>query len=244
MKKKIKKNKVKLKNNQQSHMEKVRKFLNSLKKYSPIYLLISFVVLLFILTSVFSILWIIYPIEKIFFEKLMTMFGLITALVSSLIALIIPFQMKTIKKKEEKHEEKKILERIIQITDEIINYDIKNEKKQFSIFSGIDYIKQNKILLHKLNISLRANSTKGSDRMNLPIPPREIYDIIVYDNLTIRITIIATLKGKTFYKIENIAFYDSKENKAIDKIQAKNIFKNYYPIINKTEISLFPQSLL
>ena len=241
---KIKKNKAKVKNNQQSHMEKVRKSSNNLKKYSLIYLLISFVFLFFILTSVFSILWIIYPIEKIFFEKLMTMFGLITALVSGLIALIIPFQMNKIEKQEKKQEEKKILERIIQITDEIFDYNIKNEKKQSSIFSGIDYIKQNKILLHKLNISLRENSTKAVGGTNLPIPPREIYDIIVYDNLTIRITIIATLKGKTFYEIEKIAFYDSKEKKAIDKIQAKNIFKNYYPIINKTEISLFPQSPL
>ncbi|KKL53550.1 hypothetical protein LCGC14_2274340, partial [marine sediment metagenome] len=65
------------------------------------------------------------------------------------------------------------------------------------------------------------------DGLNIPIPPREIYDIIVYDNLTIRITIIATLKGKNFYEIKKIEFYDNKENKVIDKIQAKNIFKNY-----------------
>ena len=221
------KNKLNVKNNQQIHKEKVRKFLNNLKKYSLIYLMISFVVLLFILTLVFAVLWIICPNEEKFFEKLMTMFGLITAIVSSLIALIIPFQMNKIKKQQKKQEKKKILKKIIQIAYEIIDYDITYEKKQSSIFSGIDYIKQNKILLHNLNISLRENSTKGNDRTNILILPREIYDIIVYDILTIRITIIATLKGKNFYEIKKIEFYDNKENKVIDKDQAKNILKSY-----------------
>ena len=53
------------------------------------------------------------------------------------------------------------------------------------------------------------------------IPPQEIYDIIVYDNFTIRITIITTPRGNNFYKKENLEFYNNEDNKVIDGIPVK-----------------------
>ena len=178
----------------------------NLRQYGLIYLLIFFVIILILVTIAFSIFWV-----KSAFDTLQ----IIAGLVSGLIALIIPFQMNKIKKQEKKIEKRQILERIIQIINEFVRYNKNTNKNQSSIFSGIDYIKHNNKLLHHINISLRANNTEGIRGINPPIPPREIYDIIINDKLTIRVTIIATLKGQNFYEIEKIDFYDYNENKII-----------------------------
>ena len=57
-------------------------------------------------------------------------------------------------------------------------------------------------------------------------PPREIYDILINDKLTIRVNIIATLNGNNFYEIERIDFYDYNENKIIEKSEAIKILNS------------------
>lgn len=151
------------------------------------------------------------------------MFGLVTGLVSGLIALTIPFQMNKIKKLEKEEDTNRIIERINKFIKVFISYNGNFKEEQSSVFSGIDFIKHNKKLLYKLNISLRANSTKGVPGTNPPIPPREIYDFIIHDRLAIRITINATLEGRNFYKINRIDFYDYKENQAIERSRASEI---------------------
>ena len=200
--------------------------IKKLKLYTLIYLLISLAIILIITAIVGPIYW-----NKSIFDVLPTIAGLI----SGIIALTIPFQMTKIKKEEERMEKRKILERIIQIFNEFLEYNKDSNKNQISIFSGIDYIKLNNKLLHYINTSLRTNSTEGRTAGN--IPPREIYDIIINDILTIRITIIATLKGENFYQIEKIEFYDYNKNEIIRKQEdGIKIFKNIplKAFLNKT----------
>jgi len=175
-----------------------------LRQYWTIYLLILSAFILIVITIVSSVLW---------DESVFNAMQIIAGLFSGLIALIIPFQINKIKKQEEKMEKRQILERIIRIIKIFVRHDKKTNENQSSIFSGIDYIKLNNELLHHINISLRANSTKGRTAGN--IYPHEIYDLIINDKLTIRITIIATLKGENFYQIKKIEFYDFNERKII-----------------------------
>ncbi len=240
---------------------------NNIGRRNPYWFLyVLIVIIIFLLILLKLILVKLRCPDFIIFNKInnLTMFSQIISsmmiAMGTFVALYIPFLSKKVEKIDEQEKTKVKLYDILKKIKNIIDYLLKdnsnknknpqednpnNNENLFSIISSIDFIKQNRDILHYLDFTLRDN--KIEDKKNKEIR-REMYDLILSNKFAIRIIFLApTNAGIGFYSLEKneTKFYNPEKNNEIKKdihkefkntienLRKNNKKKFYYEIIEK-----------
>lgn len=189
-------------------------------------------------------------IEKSF-DSIMTMLSINSALVSSMIALLIPFIMKTLDEKEKKHDEEHLLEDILvqikniivyythlwhEYNDEEEHHKLLERLKKSSILSILDFLEQNKSSLYKLGISLKIGLKEIDERKPQDVSA-DIYEIILMDYFYIRLNVLRTEPGSNLYHhLSDCTIYNINKityNDGVDPNDYAELFKKIMKICEK-----------
>ncbi len=189
-----------------------------------------------------------YYVQLESLEQSITMFSILTALLSGIIALLIPFLMKNLDKEDKKNEINKTLKKVLEIIKNIIIYQIHdwyefndegekqkmlNRLKKESILSSIEYLKQNREILYMINTIFRDNEKKPTFPGEAP---KELYDIVLMDYITIRIIIISGVRGIEYYSVDSIKIINTNTNESDNQIKLidyKNLFEKIIELCKK-----------